>query len=203
MTGVQTCALPIYEAAFGTNTKLADSDNDGLLDSIEITALGSTRSIAYGNFAGTYDGSGTDPLAADSDNDGLLDGIEFAIAGSTVLISDGANAGSYTGTGTNPVRADSDGDGLIDGQIGRGQIPRRVGKCAVAANIAAQLGQRNEDLGRVADAAAVHPIPATAGRLHQVIQIVIAGQADRLIAIDDVSVGCQIDDGVDSRSHGR
>ena len=107
--------LDTDEAAFGTNTKLADSDNDGLLDSIEITALGSIRSIAYGNFAGTYDGSGTDPLAADSDNDGLLDGIEFAIAGSTIIITDGTNAGSYTGTGTNPVLADSDGDGLNDG----------------------------------------------------------------------------------------
>ena len=107
--------LDTEEAAFGTNTKLADSDNDGLLDSIEITALGSTVTIDYGDFAGTYDGSGTDPLAADSDNDGLLDGIEFAIAGSTVLISEGANAGSYTGTGTNPALADSDGDGLNDG----------------------------------------------------------------------------------------
>lgn len=107
--------LDTAELVLGTHSKLADSDNDGLLDSIEITALGSTVTIAYGDYAGTYNGSGTDPLIADSDSDGLLDGIEFATAGSTIVITEGANAGTYTGTGTNPVVADSDGDGLNDG----------------------------------------------------------------------------------------
>jgi hypothetical protein len=105
----------VAEQGLGTNPLRADSDSDGLLDSIEITALGSTVTIAYGNYAGSYDGSGTDPRAGDSDNDGLLDGIEWAVAGSVVTIFEGDNAGDYTGTGTNPALADSDGDGLNDG----------------------------------------------------------------------------------------
>jgi hypothetical protein len=34
------------------------------------------------------------------------------------------------------------------------------------------------------------------------VQIVMAGQGHRLIAIDDVSAGCPVDDGVGGRNHG-
>ena len=100
---------------WGTDPVLADSDSDGLLDSIEVAAFGVPVQIVSGQFAGNYVGTGTDALSADSDNDGLLDGVEAATAGSTVVIVSGPNAGSYTGTGTNPAQADSDGDGLNDG----------------------------------------------------------------------------------------
>lgn len=98
-----------------TDPLLADTDNDGLLDSIEIAPKGSSITITYGAYAGTYTGTGTNPLLSDSDNDGVLDGVEVAAPGSTVIIGSGPNAGTYTGIGTDPLNNDTDGDTLNDG----------------------------------------------------------------------------------------
>ena len=105
----------VAELALGTDPLLADTDGDGVLDSVENTASGASFTLAYGDYAGTYTGTGTDPLVGDSDGDGVLDGVEAAGAGTTVVISAGANAGTYVGTGTDPLLSDTDGDGLSDG----------------------------------------------------------------------------------------
>lgn len=99
----------------GTDPLLADTDGDGILDSVEIVAVGGTATISYGIFAGSYPGTGTDPLNSDTDGDGILDGVEFAPVGSVFVIASGPNAGRYTGTGTDPNLSDTDGDGLSDG----------------------------------------------------------------------------------------
>ncbi len=89
----------------------ADDDNDGLLDSLELT-------------------NGTNPIDADTDDDGLLDGFEVTygfdpldpdedsdnlIDGQDDFDADAlGNAAEYR-AGTNPNLADTDGDGLLDG----------------------------------------------------------------------------------------
>ena len=69
----------------GTFVNRVDSDNDGLLDGMEIT-------------------KGTDPLNPDSDGDGLSDGLEVYVTKT-----------DPTGTSDNPDGTDSDGDGISDG----------------------------------------------------------------------------------------
>jgi hypothetical protein len=109
------------EKILGTDPLKADTDGDGIYDSVELTAVGSTIQL-YGVFTvGIYDGTGTDPLLSDTDGDGLLDGVEFAAAGSTFIITEGPNAGTYIGTGTDPNLSDTDGDGLDDGVEVTGQ----------------------------------------------------------------------------------
>lgn len=88
-----------------------DSDNDGLLDSWEITHFGNLTQGADDDPDG--DGSsnlqeqdaGTDPNNPDTDADGLSDGDEAT-------------------EGTDPLNPDTDGDGLLDGdEVDRGTDP--------------------------------------------------------------------------------
>lgn len=71
----------------GTLPRVADSDNDGLLDGVE---TGTGTYVGAGN-------TGTAPLTPDTDGDGLKDGEEVA---------------TYQ---TNPLLRDTDGDGYADG----------------------------------------------------------------------------------------
>ena len=86
MTGVQTCALPIW-----TNPTNSDTDGDTLKDGAELAGVGLRPP--------------TNPLLADTDGDGLSDAVESNTG--TWLNS--------TNRGTNPTRSDTDGDGLDDG----------------------------------------------------------------------------------------
>ncbi|HEV8700669.1 MAG TPA: hypothetical protein VGV60_05295 [Candidatus Polarisedimenticolia bacterium] len=84
--GLESCA----EISLGTDPKDADSDDDGLLDGLEVLSLG------------------TDPLQQDSDGDGIDDGDEDADG-------DGVSNADEIEQGTDPASGDSDGDGLPDG----------------------------------------------------------------------------------------
>ena len=104
--------LSVDELKISTNPLLADSDDDGLDDAVEVN--------------GTL---GTDPLNADSDDDGISDGIEI---GSNVnkpvdtdgdgtidaLDTDDDNDGILTALeskfSSDPLSVDSDGDGIND-----------------------------------------------------------------------------------------
>ncbi|MGY8690196.1 MAG: hypothetical protein ACKVHP_20970, partial [Verrucomicrobiales bacterium] len=77
-----------------TNPKVADTDEDGLLDGVE---------SATGQWMSAED-TGTDPLVSDTDGDKLLDGVET----NTMIFVDATN------TGTSPLLTDSDEDGFLD-----------------------------------------------------------------------------------------
>ena len=81
----------------------ADSDDDGLLDSIEDT-----------NRNGQLDPAETDPINADTDEDGILDGVE-----------DVNRNGRVDPTESSPLLFDSDGDGLSDADEDRDMNGRR------------------------------------------------------------------------------
>ena len=85
----------LEEFTRGTHPRNADTDEDGLMDSIETNT---------GVWASETD-TGTSPLNPDTDGDDLLDGVE-------------TNTGVFTDendTGTNPHLADTDSDGISDG----------------------------------------------------------------------------------------
>ena len=63
-----------------------------------------------------------------------------------------------------------DGQHLLGEEVGRGDAGRRLGEGAVAAAVAAQHGQRNEDLGRVGDPAPVRAVAHDAGQRGQVVE---------------------------------
>lgn len=100
---------------------LADSDNDGLLDSWEQLKAGNTTDL-NGLAAGPGPGAGT----GDFDGDGLSDLQEYELRATYDLNPKSADTdgdtlpdgGELTGVGlrspTNPARADTDNDGLSD-----------------------------------------------------------------------------------------
>lgn len=108
-----------------------DSDNDGLLDSIENSSAcldsndadtdddGIPDGIEDENQNGIMDAGETNPCNIDTDGDGIKDGTElgytFDDIGSdtdtSVFIPDADNT-----TVTNPLESDTDGDGFGDGQ---------------------------------------------------------------------------------------
>lgn len=100
------------ELEAGTDPVDADTDDDGILDGVELAAENPTDpldvdtdgdTLADGqedsDQNGAVDAGETDPNDTDSDADGLLDSTEL----------NGTNP-------TNPVVADTDGDGLMDGE---------------------------------------------------------------------------------------
>jgi hypothetical protein len=92
------------EYFLGTNPQLADTDADGLIDSVE------TGTGVYVSTSNT----GTQPLRADTDLDGLLDGVENPSLPSTGLAQ----------PGTNPMKKDTDADGYADAsEISLGTSP--------------------------------------------------------------------------------
>ncbi|WP_313692041.1 helix-turn-helix transcriptional regulator [Halorarum halobium] len=89
------------EVGGGTNFTDPDTDEDGLVDGLELDTFGTDPTRADTDGDGLNDGvevntHETDPTRADTDGDGLDDAVEV------------------TEFGTDPNRADSDGDGLND-----------------------------------------------------------------------------------------
>ena len=86
-----------------------DSDDDGLLDGLEVKIYGTDPNIPDTDGDGLFDGAeideGTDPFNPDTDGDGLRDGVET----NTGVFVDADN------TGTDPLKKDSDCDGVEDG----------------------------------------------------------------------------------------
>ncbi|NQV72804.1 Ig-like domain-containing protein [bacterium] len=87
------------ELLLGTNPFLADTDDDGSIDSVDAFPLdGANWTDPDGDGLGSEQGepdAGTDPMNPDTDGDSLLDGAEVA-------------------TGTDPLSADTDGDLSLD-----------------------------------------------------------------------------------------
>lgn len=105
----QDFLLDIEEPAIGTDPDDPDTDDDGVLDGVEVNS----------SFLGPVDadpareGSQTNPNANDTDGDGLLDGQEDRDA-------DGRRDPGET----DPTNPDSDGDGIDDGaEIANGSDP--------------------------------------------------------------------------------
>ncbi len=115
---------------WGTNTQLADTDQDGLSDYWEIMNYLNPFEI---NANSDFDHDGltnwdeyllnTLPVIPDSDYDGMPDGYENGIAILNPLINDASNDPDNDDLtnldeylhGTNPNDSDTDDDGLIDG----------------------------------------------------------------------------------------
>ncbi len=64
-----------------------------------------------------------------------------------------------------------DGEDLLAREERLHILLRRVGEGAVVADVAAELGQRNEDLARIGHRAAVEGVAAPAGEVHEAGQI--------------------------------
>ncbi|MCK4951013.1 MAG: hypothetical protein KAS48_04285, partial [Gammaproteobacteria bacterium] len=75
---------------------IADTDGDGLIDSVEVTL-------------------GTDSASVDTDGDGLVDGDSGIVPCATGFVCSGGFVIGEQTIGTNPLLADSDGDGISDG----------------------------------------------------------------------------------------
>ena len=91
------------EVAEGTDFADADTDDDGLVDGLELDTYGTDPLVADTDGDGLTDGqeiheTRTDPTATDTDGDGLSDAREIEV------------------TETDPNRVDTDGDGLPDGR---------------------------------------------------------------------------------------
>lgn len=100
---------------------VADSDEDGLSNAMEITVTQTDWLVEDTDDDGLTDYEewlfGTDPNAADSDGDGLSDGQEVTLGCNPVIWDtdgDGLSDGREARLGTNPLAADSDGDGISD-----------------------------------------------------------------------------------------
>ncbi|MHA2503451.1 MAG: PKD domain-containing protein, partial [Candidatus Kariarchaeaceae archaeon] len=122
----------VFVVAF-PSALIADSDDDGLLDGIEVNYLRSSPTSADTDQDSIPDihelGNRTNIIDADTDNDGLSDGIElrgFEIpyytltngeydADGTVLKEPTMTNGTVYVT-TDPTQWDTDGDGLSDGE---------------------------------------------------------------------------------------
>jgi hypothetical protein len=73
------------------------------------------------------------------------------------------------------------GQNLVRAEVGRGEFLRRLREGAVVAHVAAQLGQRDEHLGRVADSRPVPLVPQAAGCGAQQAEIIAGRQSQRCI----------------------
>ena len=113
------------EKARGTNSKLSDTDGDGLADGEEVLVHNTDPLHADSDRDSLTDADEinihkTDPTKADSDGDGLADGDEITRYKTDPLKADtdkdGLSDGEEIDIKTNPVLADSDNDGLNDGK---------------------------------------------------------------------------------------
>jgi hypothetical protein len=109
---------------YGTNATVADTDDDGLDDNLEVNTYGTDPNRIDTDGDGLEDGAevnehGTGPTDVDTDGDGLTDGEEINTHGTDPTdpdtdgdgLDDGAEVNEH---GTNPNEADTDGDGTSD-----------------------------------------------------------------------------------------
>ena len=84
-----------------------------------------------------------------------------------------------TATGARPGRGDL--QHLLSIEVDRLAAPRRVGEGAIVADVAAQLGQRDKDLARIGDEAAVALIAQCRCYRHQRPWVGVGDQPQRLL----------------------
>ncbi len=114
------------ELQLGTNPDKADTDNDGLIDGLEITQYNTDPLKKDSDKDGLDDKAeikeySTNPNSKDTDNDGLTDGDEINKFNTDPLRSDSdfdglSDSNELNKTKTNPSKADTDNDGLNDGE---------------------------------------------------------------------------------------
>ena len=136
--------LDVDEAQYGTNPLSADTDQDGIIDGVEVYEYGSDPTVVDTDRDGLTDGEeihapdqptgagqpgpspgyGTSPTDTDTDDDGLTD-FEEVVTGDDGYVTDpldidtdddGLIDGDEYAYNTRPVRGDDDGDGRDDGQ---------------------------------------------------------------------------------------
>jgi len=73
-----------------------------------------------------------------------------------------------------------DGENVVAGEIGTLAGPRRLGKGAVVADVAAELGEGDEHLAGVGNQVAVAAVPQECRRLEQGAEIRRFGEEERL-----------------------
>ena len=120
-------SMPAFEEfQTGTNPLAADTDEDGLMDGVEVNEYGTEPTVADTDEDGLDDGPevneyGTEPTVADTDEDGLDDATEVNEYGTEPTVDDTDEDGLDDGPevneyGTEPTVADMDNDGLDDGR---------------------------------------------------------------------------------------
>lgn len=118
-----------FVVGYGSNPLVADTDNDGISDGVEVNTYGSNPRLTDTDADGLADAQeaslGTALNNPDSDGDGLLDGWEVANSFNPLSTPGNDESGVDTdgdgltnlqeqSAGSNPRNADSDGDGLSD-----------------------------------------------------------------------------------------
>ena len=118
-----------FVVGYGSDLLVADTDNDGISDGVEVNTYGSNPKSVDTDTDGLPDAQeaalGTSLNNPDSDGDGLLDGWEISNSLNPISAvgNDGADGDidndtltniQEQETGSNPRNADSDGDGLSD-----------------------------------------------------------------------------------------
>ena len=114
------------ELELGTNPDIADSDNDGINDGLEINQYNTDPLKKDSDNDGINDKAelkeyGTNPNSKDSDKDSLSDGDEIKKYNTAPLRSDSdfdglSDDSELFVTKTNPLKSDTDNDGLNDGE---------------------------------------------------------------------------------------
>lgn len=115
----------LQERQIGTNSELADTDGDGLIDGLEFNQYKTDPLKADSDNDGLNDSDEvknytTNPNDSDTDQDGITDGEEINNYGTDPLRVDSDFDGitdfeEITNTKTNPIKSDTDNDGLKDG----------------------------------------------------------------------------------------
>ena len=113
-------------------TEDGDSDNDGILDSVELQSStdrfdsdtdddGIIDGIEDSNHNGMVDAEESDPRNPDTDSDGILDGTEIGLTEPQDINGTDVGSGNFvfdldSDTVTDPADSDTDNDGLLDGE---------------------------------------------------------------------------------------
>ncbi len=138
------------EFLLGTNPYDDDSDNDGILDGVEVNIYGTDPLNIDTDGDGLYDGFevqyGFDPLIDDEDSNGIIDGSDDDDG-------DGLINSREQDVGTDPINPDSDGDSWLDGyEIAEGSDPLS------ALDIPEQEGAQDSSSGQVGSPSLGHNV---------------------------------------------
>lgn len=118
-----------FVVGYGSDPLVADTDNDGISDGVEVNTYGSNPKSVDTDADGLPDAQeatlGTELNSPDTDGDGLMDGWEVSNSFNPLSTPGNGESGVDTdgdgltnlqeqSAGSNPRNADSDGDGLSD-----------------------------------------------------------------------------------------